>query len=354
MDTIIGMNSSQWQALLKDNNYAVDRRYYRRAAKATAFSLVVSANSRSVQRRYQDAIAAAKVASPYFVIGHWRSGTTLLHEVLSQDSRFAYPTILDVSYPNAFVARRYDSDPNFEKTRPMDSVTISPDSPGEDEFACCKLSQRSPLFSWNFPRNEDYYDRFLTFRDAEPEDYERWRTAFIWFLKGLTLKYGKRLLLKSPPHTARIRLILDIFPDAHFVHITRNPYDVYRSTRNLFDTLVVDEYLQTPRSGQIKESILRQYVDMYDAFFDDISLIPDGQYHEIRFEDFEKDMVGQAAGIYQALRLTGFEEAKPQIEAFVASKAGYKKNVAKPLPEDIRRQVAERWQRNFEAWGYEQ
>jgi len=352
MDTIIGMTSSQWRALLRDNNNAVDRRYYGRAVKASLFSLLVSANSRRIQRRYQDAISGTQVQPPTFVIGHWRSGTTLLHEVLSQDERFAYPTVLDVSYPNSFVAINYDGKSGHEKTRPMDSVTINPNSPAEDEFAVGKLSQRSPLFGWNFPRNEDYYDRFLTFRQADADDYERWRTAFVWFLKGLTLKYDKQLLLKSPPHTARIRLILDIFPNAKFIHIYRNPYDVYRSTRNLFDKLVVDEYLQTPQEGQVEEGILRRYTEMYDALFADIHLIPEGHYHEVRFEDFEKDIVGHVADIYQSLQMTGFEEAKPKIEAFVASKADYQKSTVQLKPEAVRQQVAERWQRNFEIWGY--
>jgi len=352
MDTIIGMTASQWWALLQDNDYGVDRRYYARAARATRQSLFSSTAARRTQRRYQDAIAEIAVESPFIVIGHWRSGTTLLHEVLAKDARFAYPTIADVSNPNSFVSMKPNGRENVEKSRPMDSVTINPNSPAEDEFACCKLSLRSPLFSWNFPRNEAYYDRFLTFRDAEPDDCERWRTSFIWFLKGLTLKYGKQLLLKSPPHTARLRLILEIFPEAHFIHIYRNPYDVYRSTKNLFDKLIIDEYLQSPKRGQIDDSILRRYVDMYDAFFDDVHLIPQGHYHEVRFEDFEKDIVGQSAEIYEALLMTGFEAVKPKIEAFVASNADYQKNITRPLPDDVRHRVAERWGRNFEIWGY--
>jgi len=352
MDTIIGMTVSQWRTLLQDNDYGVDRRYYARAAGATIQSLFSSTAACRTRRWYQDEIAETAVESPFFVIGHWRSGTTLLHEVLAQDSRFAYPTIADVSNPSSFVSMKPNGRENVEKSRPMDSVTINPNSPAEDEFACCKLSLRSPLFSWNFPRNEAYYDRFLTFRDAEPQDYDRWKAAFTWFLKGLTFKYGKQLLLKSPPHTARIRLILEIFPEAHFIHIYRNPYDVYRSTRNLFDKLIIDEYLQSPNRGQIDESILRRYVDMYDAFFDDVHLIPEGHYHEVRFEDFEKDIVWHVADMYQSLQMTGFEEVKPKIEAFVASKTDYQKNVAKPIPDDTRHRVAERWWRNFEIWGY--
>ena len=33
----------------------------------------------------------------------------------------------------------------------------------------------------------------------------------------------KRIVLKSPAHTARVRVLLELFPKARFVHIIRDP-----------------------------------------------------------------------------------------------------------------------------------
>jgi len=353
MDTIYGMTLTQWTSVLKENHFAVDRRHYSRAAKATVAALMTSLLARRMRREHQDAISRTEIEPPVFVLGHWRSGTTLLHEALSQDERFAYPTILDVSQPNIFLSMKARQNTAAEKKRPMDNVIINPSSPAEDEFALCKLSQRSPLLSWAFPHNELFYDRFLTFHEATREELEKFEATFIWFLRALTYKYKKPLLLKSPTHTGRIRLILDIFPDARFVHIYRNPYDVFRSTQNLFDKLVVGERLQEPADGQMKQGILRRYVDMYDALFEDIDLIPDGHYCEVRFEDLEKDMVSEVTKIYDALHLPTFERVRPKLQAYMASKANYMKNPPTPLPEDVRAQIAGRWKRSFIAWGYE-
>jgi len=57
----------------------------------------------------------------------------------------------------------------------------------------------------------------------------------MYFIRKVQLFRGteKRLLLKSPVHTARIKLLLKLFPDAQFVYIHRNPYDVFRSAVNM-------------------------------------------------------------------------------------------------------------------------
>ena len=62
---------------------------------------------------------------------------------------------------------------------------------------------------------------------------EAWRRTLYRFLQRITFRNPKRLVLKSPPHTCRIRLILEMFPDARFVHIHREPYVIYQSTRHL-------------------------------------------------------------------------------------------------------------------------
>jgi hypothetical protein len=49
----------------------------------------------------------------------------------------------------------------------------------------------------------------------------------------LFLQQDKRLVLKSPPHTARVRLLREIFPGAKFVHISRDPYEIYQSTKRV-------------------------------------------------------------------------------------------------------------------------
>src|SRR5207344_800455 len=106
-----------------------------------------------------------------------------------------------------------------------------------------------------------------------------------WFLKKLTRKFQRPLILKSPPNTGRIKLILEMFPEARFVHIHRNPYVVYQSTRHLHLTSWENFALQGTDVSVVHDQIIRQYQAMMGAFFEEQHLIPPGRFCEISYDD---------------------------------------------------------------------
>lgn len=356
---LIGITFGDWTRLLAENRFAIGRSSAGRATRTTAGSVFNSIGRRREQAAYGRDIAATQVIKPVFIIGHWRSGTTLLHELLSLDDQFAAPTLFHASNPHTFLLRERYAEQALRdaeaQNRVMDNMAISFQSPGEDEFALAAMTLRSPLVSWSFPKQEAFYDRYLTFEDATPQERTRWQEALATFLRKITYRYqGRTVLLKSPPHTARIRMILDVFPDARFVHIHRDPFTVFRSTQRLYDTAVIPTSLQFRlNQEQVDTGILRRYRAMYDAFFAQQPLIPDGQYCEVRFQELTTDMVGQVECIYRQLGLLGFEQARPKLQAYAESHADYQRTAHRPLDETLRQRIATAWQRNFAAWGYE-
>jgi hypothetical protein len=210
------------------------------------------------------------------------------------------------------------------------------------------------MVGWTFPRQEEHYDRYLTFRNAQPAEYERWRKSLVWFLKKVVLKYNCcRPLLKSPQHTARIALLLDQFPNAKFVHVQRNPYVVFRSTQRLYETGILPNALQVTRGTEYAtEGILRRYKDMYDAFFEDRKLIPAGNYAEVTFEELEHDIVRTIARVFDAVRLDGYAQLEPKLEEFVELRKDHQKNKHPEIEESLRRRIYSTWQRAFDEFGY--
>jgi hypothetical protein len=159
-------------------------------------------------------------------------------------------------------------------------------------------------------------------------------------------------VLKSPPHTARIRLLLGLFPDARFVHIHRDPYVVFRSTKHL---IRVVQSLYHLREGPVQDGddrIISVYNEMYDAYFNERGLIPQGRLCEVAFADLEREPVGVVGSIYASLGLSGFEETRPRLESYLASIAGYRKNRLDELPDALRQHIAREWGRSFVEWGY--
>jgi hypothetical protein len=185
-----------------------------------------------------------------------------------------------------------------------------------------------------------------------PEEIAAWKLAFLNFVRKLARKYGRPAVLKSPPHTARIKLILDVFPQAKFVHIHRNPYAVFPSARHTFLVNMNLQRLQKPRLADLDEHIIARYREMYDAFFAQRDLVPAGHYCEIAYEELDREPIDVMRSIYTALDLPDFKTVAPALKGYLDSIAGYKKNVFKPLDSALRERIAHEWGRCFEEWGY--
>jgi len=354
--SLCGVAFADWRRVLRDNDFAVDSPYFFRAASMTLASLANSLHARFEEKVYGPKVAGVEIRPPVFILGHWRTGTTHLHYLLAADPRFAFPNTYQVSYPHTFLTTEAVGARLggilIPPKRPMDDVRISFQVPNEDEFALCQMSLCSPYLGLTFPRRQSHYDQFLTLRGVDAATMGRWKNALVHFLKKLTWRYGRPLVLKSPPHTGRVKLLLDLFPEARFVHIHRNPYAVFQSTRHWLLASGPWFHLQRPNHQGLDERILRVYREMFDVFFEERRLIPGGQLHQVRFEDLEKDPVGQVRGIYEALDLPDFGQAEPALRRYLNSLTGYRKNTFSESRPDVQERIAREWRQCFEEWGY--
>jgi omega-hydroxy-beta-dihydromenaquinone-9 sulfotransferase len=351
-----GITFRDWMRLLRQTGYAIPPRFWPRAMAVTGSSFINSFWHRVEMWRFDAACRAVSIPPPLIILGHWRSGTTHLHNLVSQDDRFCYPNTYEVFYPHTFLSASAFTLWFFglfvPKQRPFDQMAIALDLPQEDEFALLAGSLCSPFLTISFPRQVEHFDRFLTLRDVRPKELAAWRATFIHFLKKITYRYHKPAVLKSPTHTCRIRLLLELFPDAKFVHIRRNPFAVYQSTLHMLSKSIQYCQLQHADCLDWKERALRQYREMYDCYFDERGLIPPGRLHEMSLEELEADPMGQMRKMYEAISLPDHETMRPKLQEYVNSIADYKKNSFPTLADDVRARVATEWRRSFEEWGY--
>jgi len=354
-----GITAGKWWQLLREVNFDVDAVYAHRVAFISLLSINNSLWAAFEQFLYQSKIDAVKrVHPPLFVLGHWRSGTTHLHNLLCQDvDQFAYPNTYQAVNPYTFLTTESLNTRLFgwllPKTRPMDNMAMSFNEPQEDELGLSMMCLRSLYLGITFPRLEARFAKYLSFENAELEARTDFKQALEWFVRKLTLKYNKPIILKSPSHTARVKLLLELYPDARFVHIHRNPYDVFLSSQKYHDTAAWYTYLQRPDRSRVDDEILRRYVALYDGFFAGVDQIPKGQFHEVRFTELENNPLEEIRKTYDALRISGFAQAEPRLKQYIGSLQSYKKNTHPTLPAHLRQRIANEWGRSFDAWGYE-
>jgi omega-hydroxy-beta-dihydromenaquinone-9 sulfotransferase len=357
-NSLAGLPADRWWRLLKENQFAVDPAFYHRAAFHTLSSLGITLYAQREEHLYGAAIEKTRlVGAPIFIVGHHRSGTTHLHNLLGLDqAQFAYPNTYQVGFPFCFLssedvlARMLA--PLLPRRRPMDNVAVDFEQPQEDEFALSLISFCSPYLWFVFPNHYERYAPYLTFNDVSSTVIDRWQTALIWFTKKLSYKYQRRLVFKSPFHTARIRLILDVFPDACFIHIYRNPYAVFQSFRRMTETLPWLMCLQNPGAAFTDDRLIEMYTVVYDNFFRDQAAIPNDQFHQVQFETLEQDPIGEIRLIYEKFGFHGFEAVEPELRRYLNRIAGYRKNTFPEISAPLKKRLARAWQRSFESWGY--
>jgi hypothetical protein len=354
--SLCGVTFGDWWEVLRANRFAVDLPYWPKASILTAGSVLNSLYLRKERKAFGARLAGVAVRPPLFILGHWRGGTTFLHNLLALDGQFAYPNLYEVFFPHTFLCtEEYRADQIaglIPSTRLIDNMAQGLRMPNEDEFASSVSSLCSPYMLWSFPRNTAHYERYLTFRGVPEDEIERWKSAFVLFLKKLTLRNDRPMLLKSPPHTGRIKLLLELFPEARFVHIRREPFTIFQSTRHLNGILTRSLQFQRPDPSDLDDAVIRRYRLLYDAYFEERPLIPESQFHEVAFEDLERDPIGQIGRTYEALGLDGFEAVRPRLDDYVGSLVDYRKNEYPELPAALRSRIRQEWRRSFEEWGY--
>lgn len=357
-EPLAGSSLSNLLRLISQNKFCISPRYIPRFAYAMLMSTILS------PFRLKEKISESKniwltevKEDPIFIIGHWRSGTTYLHNVLSLNSSFGYCTTFHATLPHVFLQSEELLKPllaaSIPSKRPMDNATMGPDLPQEEEYAIANIIPDGYYNGWCFPDNIHRYLNHV-FVDSLSDEYQKeWMNTYSFFVKKLSRYHdGKQLILKNPAHTARLTVLKKLFPKAKFIHIYRNPYEVYYSMEK-FIRIVLPRYcVQRPLSQkQMKELIISTYARLYKTFFKQKKVISANNLIEISYESFISNPLKAVEQIYDQFNLTYSERTKKQMKTYIDKQKNFKPSTYK-MNQKLKNEIFNSWDFVFDRYKY--
>ena len=299
-----------------------------------------------------------KEKPPVFVIGHWRSGTTHLHYLLAQDDQFSYLEAFQAFFFKvAFVSKSFMRPVlNYfmPSTRPQDNIKIDASAPTEEEHPLTNLTEKSGMQTFFFPRNRKYFDKFNLFENTKKNEINSWKKIYHKMLCQIALYQGKdkQLLLKNPHNTGRIKVLLELYPNAKFIFIHRNPYDVFLSNVHLYNSTIKTQFLQEFNQDEVEKRVIYCYEKTMKKYIEERALIDPKNHVEISYKELADEPIKTIRKIYDKIELGEFSKVESKIQDYLKSLGEYKTNQFKKPEKELINTINERWEFSFKEWGY--
>lgn len=340
ISTLAGSSLGSYFKILRSGTIA--KRSYLKVALTTIIVLL-----RAPFQLWEDLAFVSKTARsaamqpPLFILGHWRSGTTLLHNVLCQDPRAAYLTTYASVFPNNMASTwifKTFMRMGMPDKRPSDNVALDPNFPQEDGFAFANMQANAYYNFFYFPsRYAAYYDRAVHHIGLDEREVEHWYRTYAKLLrKAVVVSKGARSIVKNPVNTARVDKLLRLYPDAKFLYIHRNPITVYYSTLRFFETVIHELCLEElPTQEFLGEMILDVHHRMMRDLAEQRSRIPAGNLLEIRYDTFVEAPMATLEMIERQLFQRDPATALPYYASYLKSQAAHRTHSYQVDKEDL-------------------
>jgi hypothetical protein len=280
-------------------------------------------------RKKHPEIAEKPIASPIFIVGQPRTGTTILYDLLAQDPELRAPLTWEVDAPCPVPQpETYRDDPRIAQTQA--TIEMSEQIvPGFLAFhpmgalvgqECVRITASeftSMIYTVQY-RLPDYY-RWLLYEADHTGAYRFHRI----FLQHLQSGVPGQWVLKSPAHLWQLDKLLAEYPDALIVQTHRDPLNVISSIAALTHHLrrmCSDESNIADCAAQSYEEItvgLERGMALRDS-----GVVPEGRMIDVQFADFMNDPWTTIKDIYAKLGRELQPDAEQKMRDFLAAHPG--------------------------------
>lgn len=269
------------------------------------------------------------IHEPVMILGHGRTGTTILHEVMSTDPQFRIVKRWEAMFPSPPPEEAtYETDPRIERAHELITIfdRVTPEWKAMHKFGgdlpvecaeylyACFLSNVF-VFSFQIPS----YAAYLQEQDVSYTI--RWHQRF---LKLLQWKYKKpHWLLKNPIWIDYIPEVLEFYPDAKIILTHRDPITVSDSFTNVMGTIfwwrtddpwgggMLDELVMADGRAETQDRLMQWMED---------GTLRDGYVSNVLYADFMQDPADTIRRCHADLGLPFTEGTAKAIRSYLANK----------------------------------
>jgi Sulfotransferase family len=272
-------------------------------------------------------ILSEPIVAPIVVVGMMRSGTTLVQRVLASDPQLACAYGWEVGEPaprpgwepGAEDPRVAAAEVREEQTRTFASefFAIHPTYVHEAEEEIVFLSD---AFLSHIPEATCDIPRYRTWLDAQ--DFApayRWLRRMLQLLQWQKRRRGEPVrpfVLKTPDHLGYLDTLLAEFPDAHIVHMHRDPVEVIPSGASL-NTVLWRTHCDEVDPREVGRQWLERMGWACDRAVASRSRIPAERVSDVTFVDAVADPIGTTGGILGAVGLELTDRSVACMEAWI-------------------------------------
>jgi hypothetical protein len=263
------------------------------------------------------------VREPVFIVGHARSGTTLLHQLMSRDAeRFSvfltwelfFPAIcqkklvrliarLDERWFRGSWARRIRAweDRKFAKGRQMHPMSLT--GPEEDEFVLAP-SCASGVWVLVFPYWRELQHLYYTDDMAPARRKRLLRFYRACVQRQLYLNGGEKVhLSKNPTFSGKVASLIETFPGARFVVCMRNPLETIPSLLKLMTRNWKAGRCPPERIEESRRLLAEQSYHTYRHPIEVLSAHPDVRWTLVDYRDLVESPKRTVRSVYDVLGL---------------------------------------------------
>lgn len=284
----------------------------------------------------------ADIGAPIFIMASPRSGTTLLHRLMSLDPQFTSYTLWQTLLPTLVAYQAVD------KLKELDRLVGSPvdkaqdaaarylfrgwegihktrfDEAEEDEGTfILQMLTPSMWLAWPFPDALSH----LAYIDRLPE-----RPKMAEFFRGTVERHmwhaqrdgsKKTLLLKNVLLAGRLGIVTDAVPNARFVNIVRHPYRTIGSLMSLFTTPWRYHSPDISMDGPEAKAFAKLSMEYALTVHRFMKELPDDRGITILYEDLIEDPEREILKIYERFGLKAADEFRATLHDAVSQHREY-------------------------------